>query len=162
MVSESINTMIIVIAGIILASMISVALFTQFGVLDSSMRIMVRNAQEKIQTSISISLVSFNTSETGAVYIVIYVKNTGARSISSQELSSTDVYLQDSSRTLFLVYNSVNSLGSWNYIDTDQDNIWSVGETLIVRAYNNTALSLPIKIIIVLPNGVSAEYIFNG
>jgi len=162
MVSESINTMIIVIAGIILASMISVALFTQFGVLDSSMRIIVRNAQEKIQTSISISLVSFNTSETGAVYIVIYVKNTGARSISSQELSSTDVYLQDSSRTLFLIYNPVNSLGNWNYIDTDQDNIWSVGETLIIRAYNNTALSLPIKIIIVLPNGVSAEYIFNG
>lgn len=162
MVSESIGTAILVIAGIILATMISVALLTQIGVIESTMRVFIKNAQEKLQTQITITLVSLNTSPDGTKYFVIYVKNTGSRAISSQELMATDVYLRDNAVAYLLTYNSSGGLGTWNYSETTPDNTWMPGETIIINAFNSTTLSIPTRIMITLPNGVSAEYQYNG
>ncbi len=160
MVSESINTAIIVIAGIILASMVSAMLLSQISVIDSSMRLIIKSAQNKISTQISIVLVSINTSTTK--YFVIYAKNTGSRAISQQELAQSDVYLQDSAKTILLLYSSSGGLGKWNYTESVQNGIWDVGETITIKAFNATSLSIPTRIVFVLPNGVSAEYQYTG
>jgi hypothetical protein len=61
-----------------------------------------------------------------------------------------------------LVYSNNAELGKWSFIETTLDNVWSVGETVIVKVYNKTSFSIPTKIVMVLPNGVSSEYIFTG
>ncbi|MEL9940837.1 MAG: hypothetical protein QW348_00355 [Ignisphaera sp.] len=160
MVSESINTAIIVTAGVILAAMVSAALLSQFGVMDSAMRLTVKNAQDRLQTEITIVLASINTSTTR--YFVIYAKNVGARSISLQELMQTDVYLKDSYKTVLLTYNSGGGPGKWNFTETVPDGVWGVGETIVIKAFNTTSFSIPTTIIIALPNGVSAEYQYTG
>jgi archaellum component FlaG (FlaF/FlaG flagellin family) len=160
MVSESISTAIIVIAGVILASIVSVTLLTQVNIVSSSMKIAIRNTEDRLRTQVSITFVSVNTSTTK--YFILFVKNTGSRSISIQELTQSDIYLQDSSNVEMLVYSNNAELGKWSFIETTLDNVWSVGETVIVKVYNKTSFSIPTKIVMVLPNGVSSEYIFTG
>lgn len=165
MVSESINTAIIVIAGLIVASMVSAALITQIAVLDSSMKIAVRSAQDRLQTSISIVLVSLNTTSIDSQeikYFVIYIKNVGSRSISIQEIQKSDLYIQDSSKTLYMQYSQDSEPGRWSCIEVIPDNSWDVGETIIVKAYNSTSLIPPIAIRFVLSNGISSEYRYVG
>lgn len=159
MASESINTMIIVIAGVILAAMTATALFSQFGIIDSMMRVSVKSAENKLQSGLSIVLVSLNTSN-GGQYFVIFVKNTGSRSISNAEIERMDVYLRDASTTTFMSYGI--GYNHWSYTESQPDNVWSAGETLIVRVYNATVLTPPVHVRVVLPNGVGAEYVYTG
>jgi archaellum component FlaG (FlaF/FlaG flagellin family) len=51
MASESVGTAILVIAGVILAAMVSAALLSQANLLDSSMRLAMMNAQNRLETS---------------------------------------------------------------------------------------------------------------
>ncbi|MEM0317364.1 MAG: hypothetical protein QXQ20_08530 [Candidatus Nezhaarchaeales archaeon] len=159
MASESISVMIITIASVILAAMVAVALFSQFSIADSIMRITAKSVESKLQSSLSIVLVSLNTSSEGQ-YFVIFVKNTGSRSISSREIERMDVYLRDSSTTIYMPYGS--GYNHWNYMESQPDGVWSVGETLMINTYNATALTPPIYVRIVLPNGVGAEYVYTG
>ena len=159
MVSESVNTAILVIAGVIVATMISAALITQVGVLDSAIRVSVRGAQSRIETSISIVYVALNTSSSGR-YFVIYVKNVGSRAISINDLEKSDVYLSDSAKSNMFVHG--NGVGYWNYTQTIQDNIWGAGETVVLRVYNSTAFIPPTTVKFVLPNGISTEYTYIG
>lgn len=159
MVSESINTAILIIAGIIVAAMVSAALITQVGVLDSAIRVSVRGAQSRIETSISIVHVALNTSSSGR-YFVVYVKNVGGRAISVNDLEKSDVYLSDSVNSRMFVYGGGE--GYWDYLQTLQDNIWSAGETIVLRVYNSTAFIPPTTVKFVLPNGISAEYTYIG
>ncbi|MCI4436981.1 MAG: hypothetical protein JHC33_09265 [Ignisphaera sp.] len=161
MASESISIAIIVIASIILAAMVSVALFAQWGVLDSSMRLMLRNAQERLETGASIAQVALNTSGT-TKYFVIYAKNTGSRALSLNEIELIDVYLKDSNKVILATYSSNGGANKWNFTETVPDNVWSVGETIIIKVYNATSLSTPVTVTLVLPNGVSAEYTYTG
>ncbi|RLG76103.1 MAG: hypothetical protein DRO12_04745 [Thermoprotei archaeon] len=155
MVSTSISTAIITVAGVIMASMLAIALLSQVGAVDSALKVVSKNVMERMKTSIDIVQVAQN-----GTYFVVYVKNTGSRGISQSELEKTDIYFgQDCSR-LYL-YNT-SGLWIWNYSETDVDGVWSPGETLIVRIYNGSSLGDPPYCIkIVLPNGVSDEDTFT-
>jgi archaellin len=157
-----VGTAIIVIAGVILAAMVSVALLSQMSLLDSSMRLAMKSAQNKLETSISIVLVSLNTSPTGK-YFVVFVKNTGSRAISSSELAETDVYLSDSQHTALTTYNnSGGGSGRWDFTEAVPNRVWDVGETITIKVYNSTSFSIPTTVVIALPNGVRAEYTYTG
>jgi archaellin len=156
-----VGTAIIVIAGVILAAMVSVALLSQMSLLDSSMRLAMKSAQNKLETSISIVLVSLNTSPTGK-YFVVFVKNTGSRAISSSELAETDVYLSDSQHTALTTYNNNGGSGRWNFTEAAPNGVWDVGETITIKVYNSTSFSIPTTVVIALPNGVRAEYTYTG
>jgi archaellum component FlaG (FlaF/FlaG flagellin family) len=161
MASESVGTAILVIAGVILAAMVSAALVSQANLLDSSMRLAMMNAQNRLETSISIALASLNTTDAGK-YFVIYVKNTGSRPISSAELVKTDLYLVDDQHTVLMVYSSSGGYNKWNYTEANPNGVWDVGETLVVKAFNSTSFSIPMRIVIALPNGIRAEYVYSG
>jgi archaellum component FlaG (FlaF/FlaG flagellin family) len=161
MASESVGTAILVIAGVILAAMVSAALLSQANLLDSSMRLAMMNAQNRLETSISIALASLNTTDAGK-YFVIYVKNTGSRPISSAELVKTDLYLVDDQHTVLMVYSSSGGYNKWNYTEVNPNGVWDVGETLVVKAFNSTSFSIPMRIVIALPNGIRAEYVYSG
>jgi archaellum component FlaG (FlaF/FlaG flagellin family) len=161
MASESVGTAILVIAGVILAAMVSAALLSQANLLDSSMRLAMMNAQNRLETSISIALASLNTTATGK-HFVIYVKNTGSRPISSAELVKTDLYLVDDQHTVLMVYSSSGGYNKWNYTEVNPNGVWDVGETLVVKAFNSTSFSIPMRIVIALPNGIRAEYVYSG
>ncbi|RLG75872.1 MAG: hypothetical protein DRO12_05000 [Thermoprotei archaeon] len=156
MASASISTAIITVAGVIMASMLAIALLSQIGAVDSALRIASENVIEKMRTSIDIVQVAQN-----GTYFVVYIKNVGSRDISHGELEKTDIYFGPECDRLY-VYNT-SGLWIWNYSETDVDGVWSSGETLIVRIYNGTNLGDPPYCIrIVLPNGVSDEDTYTG
>lgn len=158
MASEVIATAILIIAGVIAATMVVSSIYSQVYTLDSLIRVNMRIHEDIAKTSIRIVHTSFNKT-TDRSYLVVLIKNTGLRSIAQQELTKTDVYLGNETCTILYSYSPSKSLGYWSYtlIDLNSDELWSPGETVIMRVYNKTVLLYPICIKIVLPNGVNHE-----
>ena len=156
MPSTVISTAIIVIAGVLMASIFAIAVISQVGAIDSTFKSLSRNALDKMKTSIDIVYLTVNDT-----YFVVYVKNTGQRSISINELYSTDIYFGNGTKVKLYTYGT-SGLNIWNYTETISDNTWGTGETLIIRIYNSTSIEGPYYIKIVLPNGVSDEDTFTG
>lgn len=151
MPATSVSTAIITVAGIVVASMIAVAVISQMGFVDASLRSAARSAAMAIRTSIDIVGAAQN-----GTYFVLYVKNTGSVPISAEDLRRTDVYLDSECARLY-VYNT-SGYWVWNYTETEPDNLWKPGETLVFRVYNGTALGdFPLCARVVLPNGVRDE-----
>ncbi len=160
MASTTISTAILVIAGIIMASMLSVALLSQIGIINNAIMMSSREARDRISTSIDIVHVTLNT--TGSIkYIVVFIKNIGKRDLNVNEIMKTDVYVYDTSRLRLYTYNQVGYPNHWNFTEVYVDNVWSIGETLIIKIYNTSSYSTPFTIRIVLPNGVQSEYVYS-
>jgi len=156
MPSTVISTAIIMIAGVLVASIFAIAIISQVGTIDSTFKSLSRNALDKMKTSIDIVYLTVNDT-----YFVVYVKNIGQRSISINELNSTDIYFGNDTKVKLYTYGTSGS-NIWNYTETVSDKTWSTGETLIIRIYNSTSIEGPYYIKIVLPNGVSDEDTFTG
>jgi len=161
MASEGVNTAILVIAGIIMASMLSTALISQIGIINNVVRMSSREARDRIATSIDIIYVALNTSNSNR-HIVVFVKNIGSRDISIDEVIKIDIYVYDTDKLQLYTYSQIAYPNHWNFTEIQIDGVWRVGETLIIRIYNATDFSIPFNIRIVLPNGVQNEYIYSG
>lgn len=163
MASEVVSTAILVIAGVIAATMVISSIYSQVYTLNSLIRINTRVYEDIAKTSIKIVHTSFNKTA-DQNHFVILAKNIGLRSIARQELSKVDVYLGSKACGMLYSYNPSRPLGGWDYIlvDLDSDGLWSPGETVIIRVYNKTQLFYPICVKIVLPNGVSHEVYTYG
>lgn len=163
MASEVMATAILIIAGVIAATMVISAIYSQVYTLDSLVRINTRVHEDIAKTSIKIVHISFNKTVDQS-YLVVLIKNTGLRSVTQQELTKTDVYLGTEACNMLYLYNPSQSLGGWNYIlvDLDSDGLWTPGETVVIRVYNKTQLFYPICVKVVLPNGVSHEVYTYG
>ena len=154
--SAVVSTAILVIAGVLMASIFAVAIISQAGAIDSAFKLASQNALDKMKTSIDIIYLTVNGS-----YFVAYVKNVGQKSISASELNMTDVYLGNDTTLKLYVYGRTGT-DIWNYTETVDDGVWEPGETIVMRIYNSTALEGPYYIKVVLPNGVSDEDTFTG
>ena len=92
----------------------------------------------------------------------IYMKNIGTNPISTGELANGDVFFGKSSEFTRLAYTptTLTTNGQWNYTfdpsyDTNNNNMWDIGETLHIVAYANTfSPGDPLHFQFVLPNGV--------
>lgn len=158
MVSEAISTAILVVAGVIVATVIASAFYSQIYAVDSFMRIVMKSSEDRVKTNIKIVHASLNTS-IDKNYLVIFVKNIGLKTISHQEIMMTDLYIGSGLCNTLLLYDQSNTQGYWEYMlmDLNGDSLWSPSETLIIRIYNTTAFYQPICVKIVLPNGVEHE-----
>ena len=151
-----VSTAILVIAGVIMASIFAAALISQTGAIDSAFKSASQNALNKMKTSIDIIYLTVNGS-----YFVAYVKNVGQKEISASELNMTDVYLGNDTTLKLYIYGE-SGTDIWNYTETVSDGVWEPGETIVMKIYNSTALEGPYYIKVVLPNGVSDEDTFTG
>lgn len=160
MPSTVVTVAILTVAGIIMASTLAVALLSNVGTIDSMFRVLLQNTLNKAKTSIDVVHLTLNTSN-NKYYFIIFLKNTGQRSISSTELENTDVYFGDENSVMLYPY-GITGLGVWNYSEIKNDGSWSPGETLIIRIYNTTSLpGSTYYVKVVLPNGVSDEAVFG-
>lgn len=153
MSAEGVTTALLVIAGIIVASMVIGTILTQYYVMDSVLKVSGRSLEDKLKSEIKIV---HGTPEGN--HFVVFVKNVGRKIISLNELSRTDVFFGRECEIRYTLQE-----GSWSYEETVIDGLWSIGETLIIRIYNGTSVGNPPYCVkIVLPNGVTAEATLAG
>ncbi len=165
MASEAISTAILIIAGIIVATAIASTMYSQASLMISAVRIASKISEDRVRTEIKIVHVAINSSENSS-HLLIFIKNIGSRGITQEEIIKSDIYIgSDTCSTIYhYSLNPVKSRFSWSYtiIDINGDGVWSPGETIVLRAFNSTAINQPICVKIVLPNGVSHEALFNS
>jgi len=162
MASEGINTAILVIAGVLIASLLTVALLSQVSIINNVIAMTSREVRERISTSIDVIYVALNTTNNGDRYIVVFVKNIGGRGIALDEVKKVDVYVYDSNNFQLYTFDELGRPGHWNFTEVWADNVWSIGETLIIYVYNTTSYLIPFNVRITLPNSVQSEYMYSG
>jgi hypothetical protein len=155
MVSEGVTTAILVVAGIVIAAMVASTVISQYYMIDSTIRGASRGVEDRLRTRVEVVH--------GAVegdHFVVFVKNTGRRVIAVSEVESADVYFGRACETLYRLGSGPRT---WSYEELYADGVWSIGETLILRIYNGTAVGPPPYCVkIVLPNGVVSEGVIVG
>lgn len=164
MASEAVSTAILIIAGVIVATAIASAIYSQASLMGSAMRTVLKASEDRIRTEVRIVHLAVNSSG-GISHLLVFVKNTGSRGVSSAELSRSDMYIGSSTCSDAYLYSSepVGGRPTWSFsiIDVDRDGVWSPGETAVVRIFNSTAINPPICAKIVLPNGVVHEVLYS-
>ncbi len=155
MVSEGITTAILVVAGIVIAAMIVSTVVSQYYVVDSTVRGASRSLEDRLKTRVEIVHGALD-----GVHFIVFAKNTGKRAIAVKEIESMDVYFGKQCETL---YRLGTGYWTWSYEEFSADGVWSIGETLILRIRNGTAVGPPPYCVkIVLPNGVISEGVIVG
>ncbi len=155
MSAEGVTTALLVIAGIIVASMIIGTVLTQYYIMDSTLKVSGKSLEDKLKAEIRIV---HGTPEGNN--FVVFAKNVGRRIISLNELNSADVFFGKECEVRYVL--GAASRG-WNYEETVSDGVWSIGETLIIKIYNGTSVGNPPYCVkIVLPNGATAESTLAG
>lgn len=163
MASEAISTAILIIAGVIVATAIASAIYSQASLMSSAVRIASRISEDRIKTEVRIVHVAINSSGDG-VHLLIFIKNTGSRGIAQEEITKSDIYIgSNTCSNIYFLSNPVQGRPAWSYsiIDVNEDGVWSPGETAILRVFNSTAINPPICTKIVLPNGAGHEALFS-
>ncbi|MEM0005392.1 MAG: hypothetical protein QXV81_03070 [Ignisphaera sp.] len=158
MASEAVSTAILIVAGVIVATAIVSAIYSQASLMSSAVRIASRISEDRIRTEVRIVHVAVNSSVDGG-YLLIFIKNIGSRGIAQEEISKSDIYIGSETCSSMYLYSPEPTQNRWSFtiVDSNGDNVWSPGETLIVRVFNSTAIKPPICTRIVLPNGVGHE-----
>lgn len=155
MVSEGITTAILVVAGVVVTAMIISTVITQYYIVDSAIRGATRGVEDRVKTRIDVVHGAMEGD-----HFVVFVKNTGRRPISIEEVERSDLYFGKNCDTLYKLGSGPNT---WSYDEVDPDGVWGVGETLILRVYNGTKIGAPPYCVkLVLPNGVSGEGVVIG
>lgn len=158
MASEAVSTAILIIAGVIVATAIVSAIYSQASLMSSAVRIASRISEDRIRTEIRIVHVAVNSSVDSS-YLLIFIKNIGSKGIAQEEVIRSDIYIGSETCSSMYLYSPEPIQNRWSFTiaDSNGDGVWSPGETLVVRVVNSTAIKPPICTKIVLPNGVGHE-----
>jgi archaellum component FlaG (FlaF/FlaG flagellin family) len=155
MVSEGVTTAILVVAGVVVAAMVASTIISQYYIVDSTVRGANRGLEDRLKTRVEVVHGVFEGD-----HFIVFAKNTGRRAITVKEVESIDVYFGKNCETL---YRLGSEPWTWSYEELNGDNIWSVGETLVLRIRNGTTIGPPPYCVkIVLPNGVTSEGVIVG
>jgi flagellar protein FlaG len=156
--STTITHAILTIAAVVLAASFAFTIILKTTSLTSSISQLIFSEENSFETKIAITYVTYSPSKE---CFQIYVKNIGYNDISPDAIKLMDVYLGSYYGPLQLYpYNSSASPGYWNYTKTDSTTpSWGTGETIVLNLYNNTLVSPPYHVKVVLPSGVGDEYV---
>lgn len=156
--STTITHAILIVAALTAASILSTAVILKFNFLTSTLSQVVRSQANSLLTDITIIDVFYNSSGN---YFIIYAKNTGKLEISQNSLSKADVYLGSYGEPLALyTYNASGGLGHWNYTKTDSSSTnWLLGETIIIRVFNDTVIQAPYHVKVYIPDATVEEFV---
>ncbi|AFH42914.1 flagellar protein FlaG [Fervidicoccus fontis] len=159
--STTITHALLTIAAITIASIFAFVMISKISAINSSITQMISSNVNNMESSITIIDFFYNSS--GGSF-VIYVKNVGTSDISLSALQNTDVYIgtYNSPLTLYTYLSSAYP-GHWNYtLAIGGSNSWSAGSTIIIYLYNQTSISPPYYVKIVLPIGIGSELVEGG
>lgn len=152
--SVTISHAIMLITAIIVASSFAFVMMAKTSVLSSLFSQNIN--QLTINAQLDFAFVySYYNKEEGVFYI--YLKNTGLTEMPSSYITKSDLLIISNNNAQLLLYGDTRP-GYWVFQDTNGINGWQVGETIIIQAFNQSAVDLRAIVKFVLPSGLAKEY----
>jgi|AGTN01.1.fsa_nt_gi hypothetical protein len=161
MAEQAISTAILTVATIIAALVLVSALYPSLYSASGSILSMNDRASDRIMTDMTVLTEWYSTSHpAGDIALEAWVKNTGVTTITTGDLSNTDVFLYTGNHTTARI---PRADWSWEILNGNGDAGWDQSETLHVTVHYDPTGNSPgaWKFMIVLPNGVSTEDSFT-
>ncbi len=144
---------LLIVAGIVAASVLAGAVINKIGAFDSSFTMSANTQKEIILTKIKV-IYATNSSSTKADS---WVKNIGASPITSPD--STDVFFGKIGQVQRIPYKSVNA-PTWNF--SEPVDVWDKQETVEIEIFNDADFSSgTYSLTVSTPNGVEDEHVFS-
>ena len=159
--SLTLSEAIIVIASVVLASTFSAYAIYSGASLQSNILQNLDSVKRNLHTKVEIAYATINES-TSPSHFVIYVKNTGTLPITNFNL--IDVYVGEYGKALLYTYskNAGAGSGNFNLTDADEDGVWEVGETAVIRAYPRSEVNGSLYEVKIVPfRGIPSSYLFS-
>ncbi len=149
---------ILMIAAIITASIFASSFFTKLLELKDAMNSMVSQYRNRLKTELMIIYATY-LKDRG--YFAIYAMNIGKSTIYIERIS---IYFGNSTlMNLYMYdYDAVLEPGEWFYeeVSDHRDRLWEPGETIVIYLLNQTTITPPYIVKLVLPNGYSVNEVF--
>lgn len=143
---------LLIVAGIVAASILAGAVISKIGVFDSTFTVSSNNQKNILLTKIKV--IYATNSETDKADI--WVKNIGAAPITNPE--TTDVFFGEIGQVQRIPYDAATT-PTWNF--TEPINSWNKQETVEIEIFNDVNFaSNTYSITIITPNGVEDEHVF--
>jgi len=158
--STSISETIILIAAVILASSFSAYAIYAGISLQSNIIQNLDTFKQNLHTRIDIGYATINET-TSPSHFVIYVKNTGTLPLT--DFPMIDLYVGEYGKAVLYPYSkgAIVGSGKFNLTDVDEDGIWEVGESAIIKAYPKQSPSAQIYEVKIVPyRGIPSSYLF--
>lgn len=143
---------LLIVAGIIAASILAGAVITKIGAFDSTLTMSTKTQNEILLTKIKIIYATNSTSTQSDVWM----KNIGSSAVTSPE--SMDVFFGKIGQVQRIPYNAASN-PTWNFaqsVDT-----WDEQETVEIEITQDTMFpSGTYSVTVIAPNGVEDEHVF--
>jgi len=155
--SVTISEIVILIASVILASSFAAYAIYTGNLLQNNIMQAVDNTRRRM--NVRVEIVYATVSGESSKHFVIYAKNTGNLPITRFE--SLDLYVGEYLKAELYRYNQSGGVGCFNMTDSDGDDVWEAGETVVLRAYNGTTIDAPLyESKVYVSNGIGSSYLF--
>ena len=158
--SVTLSHIIMVIASVCLASAFSAYAFYTGNLVQNELMQNVSDYKRIINMQLEIVYATIDNSTTPE-HFVIYAKNVGYLPFS--DFNFLDVYVGSYGEAKLFTYNSSASAGSgqFNLSDADEDSVWELRETAIIRAYPTSDIEGVIFEAKIVPSkGIGSSYLF--
>ncbi|MCC6010565.1 MAG: flagellin [Fervidicoccaceae archaeon] len=152
--SVTISHAILLIAAIIVASSFAFVMIAKTSTLSSIFSQNINQLTINSQLDFTFVYAYYNSVE-GAFYV--YLKNTGLAEIPGSYIAKSDLIIISNNKAQLIIYGDTKP-GYWIFQDTNGISGWQIGETVVIKAYNQTAVDLRMVIKFVLPSGLAKDY----
>lgn len=143
---------LLIVAGIVAASVLAGAVINKIGAFDSTLTMSANNQKNILLTKIKI--IYATNSETDQADI--WIKNIGAAPIISPE--TMDVFFGEIGQVQRIPYDATTT-PTWNF--TEPLDVWQKQETVEIEIFNDVPFaSNTYSVTVTAPNGVEDEHVF--
>jgi hypothetical protein len=149
-----------VVGSVILASTFSAYSFYTCGIVQNSMMQNARDTASQTSLQLEIVYATLDNSTTPANF-VIYAKNIGWTLMNNY--TYMDVYAGEYGRAILYTYNQNAQIGSgeFNVTDANNNGVWELRETAVIRAYPRDNLNGVMYEVKVIPfHGIGSTSLF--
>jgi len=155
MAGNVLSEIILIIASVIIATMLSTTVMSKVSVFESAFTESTEVQKEITLTKIKII---YATNSTNAK-VNTWIKNIGVNPVSQLDL--VDVYFGKLGTAQRIPYNTGVLLPTWNY--SSMPSVWQAKGTVQINVYDNANLqkNATYSIKVTTPNGVSDDHIFS-
>lgn len=144
---------LLIVAGIVAASVLAGAVINKIGAFDSSFTMAANNQKNILLTKIKIIYATNSEDDKADVWI----KNIGASPVTNPE--TMDVFFGQIGQVQRIPYDT-GTTPTWNF--TEPIDIWKKQETVEIEIFNDSTFpSNAYSVTVIAPNGVEDEHVFS-
>ncbi|MCS7115128.1 MAG: hypothetical protein RMJ15_05100 [Nitrososphaerota archaeon] len=160
--SLTLSHIIMVISSICLASVFSAYAFYTGNLVQNELMQNVSDYRRMVNMQLEIVYATIDSS-TNPPHFVVYAKNVGYLPLN--DFRHLDVYVGEYGKAQLYTYNPSSGPGSgqFNLVDSDEDGVWELRETVTIRAFPTSNINgVVFEAKIVPAKGIGSSYLFTG